>query len=248
MHLVKARQLFTGEGRSDEELLWQLYWEEGRQDVHRCQLVDLYTPFTRKISLSLAIKFRNLGVAPEDCSQNGMVGLLEAIERFNPGRTQFKTYAAYRIRGAVLNGITHYNEQLDLLAFRRESEKDRVASLLENRDPNADGFDQIVDATLDLAISVLMDEMMEEEEMEQTDSPYPTSEGYLLSRRLFDLAMALPERESMLIFYHYFLGYRFKEIATLMDISRSRTSQLHARALRLVREKYLGVKRLEFNA
>lgn len=239
MSVIKAQDLFGATGNVAERLLWQDYWQQPDDQKLRDQLVEYYSPFARKISLSLAISFRSLGVTPEDCFHSALVGLIEAIDRYKPGRAQFRTYAAYRVRGAVLNGISVYSEQLDMMSRNRAAQAERVASIKRGPKSSDDPFEQVVDATLNIAISVLLDELTEEcEEPEPQQHPYPAQEAYALSQQLFEAAMTLPEREAVIIYYHYFLDYRFNEIAVHLGVSKGRVSQLHARALTMIRERY----------
>jgi RNA polymerase sigma factor for flagellar operon FliA len=56
---------------------------------------------------------------------------------------------------------------------------------------------------------------------------------------------ALPDRERMLIKYHYFQHFPFDRVAEMMEISKSRVSQLHARALKLLREGFSGLNQFD---
>lgn len=73
--------------------------------VDKEQLVQRFAPFVKRIAYHLMARLP-ASVQVEDLVQNGMMGLLEAIGRFESGMgAQFETYAAQRIRGAMLDGL-----------------------------------------------------------------------------------------------------------------------------------------------
>ena len=89
-------------------------WRERRQDdgVAQASLVDRYLPFARSVAVGLYSKRLDDTVPFEDYIQYANLGLLEAIERFDVERgLAFTTYATYRIRGAVLNGLETATER-----------------------------------------------------------------------------------------------------------------------------------------
>ena len=86
---------------SEEARLWLAY--RGRGDGRsRARLIEAYQPLVFKIATHLRLREGIL----MDMIQEGTVGLIEAVERFDPGRgVRFSTFATYRIRGRVLNAL-----------------------------------------------------------------------------------------------------------------------------------------------
>ncbi len=88
--------------RPDEEArLWQAY--KGRGDARsRGRLIESYQPLVFKVTMQLRLREE----IAMDMIQEGTVGLIEAVERYDPGRgVRFSTYATYRIRGRILNAL-----------------------------------------------------------------------------------------------------------------------------------------------
>ncbi|MDR7617560.1 MAG: sigma-70 family RNA polymerase sigma factor, partial [Armatimonadota bacterium] len=86
---------------AEERELWERY--KGRQDRQaRSRLIEAYQPLVFKVVMGMGLPEAHL----MDMIQEGTVGLIDAVERFEPARGfRFSTYAAYRIRGAVLNAL-----------------------------------------------------------------------------------------------------------------------------------------------
>ena len=88
--------------RPDEEArLWRAY--KGRGDARsRGRLIESYQPLVFKVTMQLRLREEIV----MDMIQEGTVGLIEAVERFDPSRgVRFSTYATYRIRGRILNAL-----------------------------------------------------------------------------------------------------------------------------------------------
>ena len=73
--------------------------------LNKDQLVARYAPLVKRIAYHLMARLPS-SVQVDDLVQNGMIGLLDALNRFEAGMgAQFETYAAQRIRGAMLDGL-----------------------------------------------------------------------------------------------------------------------------------------------
>jgi len=88
--------------RADEEAgLWSAYRSRG-DERSRTRLIVAYQPLVFKVAMQLRLREAIL----MDMIQEGTVGLIEAVERFDPGRgILFSTFATYRIRGRMLNAL-----------------------------------------------------------------------------------------------------------------------------------------------
>ncbi|HKV45182.1 MAG TPA: sigma-70 family RNA polymerase sigma factor [bacterium] len=85
----------------EEARLWGAY--KGRGDVRsRTRLIESYQPLVFKVAMHLRLR----EAIVMDMIQEGTVGLIEAVERFDPARgVRFSTFATYRIRGRMLNAL-----------------------------------------------------------------------------------------------------------------------------------------------
>src|SRR5215217_267187 len=97
--------------RTDESVLWQR-WRESHDGEAREALLTLHMPYARTIAAVLYGKRVNDGVEFGDYHQLAAVGLLEAMDRFDPARgVQFRTFASRRMQGAVLSGLERLTEK-----------------------------------------------------------------------------------------------------------------------------------------
>ena len=86
---------------ADERRLWQDYKQRASRQS-RARLIEAYQPLVFKVAMSLRLREPVL----MDMIQEGTVGLIQAVERFDPGRgVRFSTFATYRIRGRILNAL-----------------------------------------------------------------------------------------------------------------------------------------------
>lgn len=175
-----------------------------------------------------------------DLVQLGMVGLLESIDRYTPARgVRFETYAAYRIEGAILDGLSSYSELQRQLAFRREFLRDRAESL-RNDDEGASksALERLADLAIGLALGLSLDADLEKsDEPAEPDNAYARLELVQLRARLAELVEQLPAAERLVIVRHYFQQQPFDEIARGKGLSKGRISQIHHSALRHLRER-----------
>src|SRR5579859_5894235 len=117
-----------------ERSLWEEYGRT-RQPELRQRLVKRYMPMTQGIAAHLFGRRVGNAVAFDDYLQYARVGLLEAIDRYDPGReASFTTFAGYRIRGAILNGLEQTTEVAAQAAQRRHSRLRERAHSIDIRD------------------------------------------------------------------------------------------------------------------
>jgi len=103
-----------------ESLLWQRYKEE-QDGPSRTRLIESYQPLVFKLMMRLGAQDDQL----MDLIQEGTVGLIEAVEAFNPKRgVHFSTYAKHRIRGRMLNYLAAKNQNVSTLDEYRHQLED----------------------------------------------------------------------------------------------------------------------------
>jgi len=214
-------------------------WANRQSPAERASLVEAYTPLVRR--LAARAYSRRIGGELEyaDLVQMGMVGLLEAIDRYTPARgVRFETFATYRVEGAILNGLPSYSELQRQLALRREMARERAQSLheqTETRDRSA--LERLADLAISLALGFALEDsgLGPYDEPAEPDNAYARTELAQLRRQLADLTAQLPEAERRVIFRHYFQQQPFDEIAAGMALTKGRISQIHHAALKRLR-------------
>jgi RNA polymerase sigma factor for flagellar operon FliA len=224
---------------TDARPLWQAFHQLKDQDS-RTQLVEHYMPLARIIAAKV------YGLRYDSCSnfddylQYARLGLIEAVDRYDSTRgASFETFSAYRIRGAILNGLDNSSETAAQRSFWRNRGKVVLESLQDNlrTPPERTSLDELADLTVELAIGlVLIDHGAESADEAPGSNPYAATELAQFSRLLRDLVRQLPQREREVIEGHYFGHVEFYVLAERYSISKGRVSQLHSRALGRLRE------------
>jgi RNA polymerase sigma factor for flagellar operon FliA len=233
----------SGPAIGEEAELWRQFCSRRDPETRRT-LIQHYLHLARRIAGSIYAQRYTEVVEFEDCLQYARVGLIEAIDRFDPSQNvQFATFATYRIRGSILNGLEHASERAAQHKQRRRVRlSERVASIRtdDSRSSGSDPFADMVDVTLALALGyILEDSGMWRSPHEDADTdPYRSLELGRLRERFALIVQALPEREQLIVRWHYFEHMEFGMIGEMLGLSKGRISQLHARALRLVRDAF----------
>jgi RNA polymerase sigma factor for flagellar operon FliA len=232
-----------------EQALWHRYVSE-RDPLVRGQIIERYLGIAQKMAAYLFSRRRDNSIDFADYLQYARVGLIEAIDRFNPDlNVSFATFASYRIRGAILNGIRRYTEQSSQKAYRQAVMRERTESLRE-RTPEHDAgavFEELVDTTIGLALGYILEDsaLWNAEQADRASDPYQSLELKRLQQRVGLIVEALPDRERMIIRYHYYEYMEFTMVAEILGVTKGRVSQIHARALRLIREAFESLERFQ---
>lgn len=204
----------------------------------------------RPLVISIARRVRrefDLTCEESDLVAFGFQGLLEAHSRFDPSRgVQFNTFAYYRIRGAVLDGVRAMAflprrayaklkaaEAADtLLEETGEANAQRPAGTQASTESRAEAMDQ---SLAQLTASFILSAVGQDE----SSQPASAEESLISAgdqRRVRDALEKLPERERALVQGFYFEGRQFDEVAKDLGISKSWASRLHTKALELLRD------------
>ena len=198
----------------------------------------------------------------EDLFESGILGLIEAAERFDDSKNvKFKTYAFHRIRGAVLDYL-----RLQDWVPRSVREKDNLIkdayNTLEqelNRTPHVEEIAEamgiscsdldkmMVDINMcsmlyleDISFGGNEDSKVKANEIikdEKTSGPLSNLESQEEKEVLERAITELPSKEKLVITLYYYEDMLLREIAEVMNLSESRVSQLHHRALMSIRAK-----------
>ncbi|MEH0167837.1 sigma-70 family RNA polymerase sigma factor [Roseateles microcysteis] len=217
-------------------------WAHRQSPAERAALVDAYTSLVRRLAAKCYARRGGTELEFADLVQLGMVGLLEAIDRYSPDRgARFETFATYRVEGAILNGLPEYSELQRQLEFRRRMVKERSASIQlpgEAQRPADSALVRLADLAVGLALGFALEDsgMYQDEESSRPDNAYARIELQQLRARLATLVTGLPDGERRVIERHYFQQIPFEEIAAGVNLTKGRVSQLHRAGLMRLRE------------
>ena len=209
------------------------------------RFIEAYRPLVLKLAGQLQ-RSLSLSVDLDELVAFGFRGLLEARDRFDSTRgVQFNTFAYYRVRGAIVDGIRDmaYLPRRAHARLRAAEAQDEIVetlgeSLHAPTAPSARSGEEAareIDQTLGkLAASYVLSSLGHGED----DGPVQPEELVVHKARAEELRTAvedLPEREKALVTGFYFEGRRFDEIADELGISKSWASRLHTKALERLR-------------
>jgi RNA polymerase sigma factor FliA len=240
--------------REDDAELWTKFLAS-RDPALREALILRYVPLVHfvlnRLGLSPAI-----GADYEDLASQGLLGLIDAVDRYDPTRgTQFSTYATLRVRGHVLDQLRAL-DWLSRTARRRTREVQNALTTLWGQFQRAPTDEELAThLNLDMAqlrqalveadhivISLdadsdsdteevsLYELLADDDHVENADPSVSLDEKDLLSN-LADMIKTLPEREQLILSLYYYEELTLKEIGKVLDLSESRVCQLHARAM-----------------
>jgi RNA polymerase sigma factor FliA len=226
-----------------------LLWNSARDgdSIARARLIESYLHYARIIAAKLYSGRIDSDLEFTEYLQFATVGLIEAIDRFDPTKdVQFKTFAGFRIHGAVMSGIEHLSEKRVQIATQARLRAERLNSgITEPQQPSNDIFHQLAEVAMSLAIGYMLDDTNEEEQVaysELSDNAYVGIELRQLKDKIRSLVERLPQRERTVIKCHYLNQMPFHLIADSMGLSKGRVSQIHHQALKLLRDAAKSVK------
>jgi len=228
--------------------------------INREQLVERFAPMVKRIACHLMARLP-ASVLLDDLVQNGMLGLLDAIGRFEAGvGAQFEAYAAQRVRGAMLDSLRENDwlprslrrscrlieaaiTQLEQETGRAPSEKELADSLGMTL---ADYQTMLQDARghqlvyLEDLVSEDGEDFLERHRVEESSDPAQLFEEEGVRQALVQAIADLPEREKLMMALYYEQDLNLREIGEVMGVSESRVCQLHSQAVMRLRTRLAG--------
>lgn len=240
---------------------WREFKETGSK-IAKDKLLVEYAHLVKYITNRLAVNLPK-SVDRDDLTSAGVLGLIKAVETFEPERGfKFETYAGHKIRGAILDEL----RALDWVprSVRQKSrELQKVFAKLENdlgRAPYDDEVCEAMNITMQEYEEMLSDvtpttiisleEAMPNREsdskelriidtIEDPGSDNPLKElGFAQVKEILkDAIMNLPEKEKLVVALYHYEELTLKEIGVVLDITESRVSQIHSKAILKLRSK-----------
>ena len=201
-----------------------------------------YAPLVRRIALQIAPRLP-ASVEVDDMIQEGMTGLLDALQRYEPQPgLNFETYARMRIKGAIYDSFRrddilprHQRQRLKSIeeATRELGQRlGRAPEEVEIAEAAGLSIEEYFEV-LDSAVSIcIMDELPEG--IEPADDQADPMQMVSLKEhtgRIEKLLQRLPDRERQVIALHYQEQLSYREIAYVMQLTPGRICQLHTQAM-----------------
>ncbi len=235
--------------------LWRRYKTSG-DDRARERLVVAYSPLVKYVAGRMSSGLPS-HVEEADLISYGLVGLINAIERFDLAREiKFETYAIPRVRGAIIDelrsldwvprsvrararDIENANAKLEHKLQRAPTDDEMAAELGLSMEDFQDSLIQISNSTI-AALDELWsvsdssgDQVSLLDTLHDPDAPDPERvvDATELKDRVADAIARLPEREKLVIALYYYENLTLREIGEVLGVTESRISQLHTKAV-----------------
>lgn len=244
---------------NNKKRLWEEY-SKNRSEKLREQIILEYVPLVKLVAGRLNM-YLGYTVEYDDLVGYGVFGLIDAIDKFDYDKgIKFETYASLRIRGAILDQI----RKMDWIprSVRQKQKQIEAAVTKLEKEKGANLKDK--DVALELGISLdeyrnwesltnisniaSLDEFMEQgtdggvKEFKNTAfiEPEQAADREEVKKLLMESLELLTEKERKVVLLYYYEDLTLKEVAGVLEVSESRISQLHSKALEKMR-KHLGV-------
>ena len=223
-------------------------------------LIMEYAPLIKFIAQKIAVRLPS-HIELDDLISSGVIGLMDAIEKYDPKRdNKFKTYAEFRIRGAILDELRAQDwvprsvrdkaKLLDKTIVELESTLGRTATdeeVAEKLSLSLDEFYDLVNQVRPVSVLSIdeantfsnVDKMSILNLLESCKINNPLNQLKLKSvkQTVTKAIEELPERQRLVLSLYYYEDLNLKEIWKVLRVTESRVSQLHAQAITRLRAK-----------
>jgi RNA polymerase sigma factor for flagellar operon FliA len=250
----------------EEDRLWELY--RRTEDIHiRNEIIMRYAPLVKYVAGKVSVTLPSM-VEYRDLVGYGTFGLFDAIEKFDPNKNvKFKTYAVTRIRGAIYDhlreldwvprSIRRKTKQIERAIAELESQLGRPATDEEIAKEMGIDCKELLKIMSKVASSSILslheiwpinseaEGYTIEDSLESTrlENPDLVLEREEIRRVIFEALQELPEKEKKVMVLYYYENLTLREIGKILEVTESRVSQLHTRAILRLRAKLSNKKR-----
>lgn len=245
--------------------LWEDYANTKSPEI-REKIILEYAPLVKVVAGRLSM-YLGYNVEYEDLVSYGIFGLIDAIDKFDCLKdVKFETYASLRIRGAILDQIRKMDwiprtirqkqKRIDAAIkeieaqYGRSATDEEIARILGITDEEYLDWQSQMKITNVVSLNEFLEQGSEvsneagSTKSEAFDSPEEILERDELKKMLAEALELLTEKERKVIVLYYYEDLTLKEISNIMEVSESRISQLHTRALQKMRGRlgeYIGI-------
>jgi RNA polymerase sigma factor for flagellar operon FliA len=244
----------------NEEELWQRYRKK-RDPVIRDTFIKQYAPLVKYVAGKVAMGMPH-NVEFDDLVGFGVFGLIDAIEKYDPEKNvKFKTYAVTRIRGAIFDelrqidwvprSVRQKTREIESVISALEAQIGRTAT--DQEIAGALGMDegeylktiQKISSTSILSLNDVWFSGDENDKVSIGDSiespsslnPDVMVEKDEIRRVIVEAINELPDKEKKILVLYYYEDLTLKDIGRVLEVTESRVSQLHNKAIQHLRSK-----------
>jgi RNA polymerase sigma factor FliA len=231
------------------------------------EIIVEYAPLVKFIAQKIASRLPS-NIELDDLISCGVIGLMDAIEKFDPTRdNKFKTYAEFRIRGAILDELRSQDwvprsvrekaKQVEKAYAKLEKELGRPATddeMCAELQCNMEEFHDLINKSKSVSLLNIDDTismsrgdkkmMVSLMENSRSGNPFSAVNYKRAQERIKEGIKTLPEKQRLVLSLYYFEDLNLKEIGQVLDVTESRVSQLHTQAILKLKAKL----KLEFES
>ena len=244
------------EYEDENSSLWKEFKKTNSPELKE-ELILKYAPLVKFVAGRIGIYFGG-NVDYEDLVSYGIFGLIDAIDKFDLDKgVKFRTYASLRIRGAIIDSVRNLDwiprslrqksKELEKLYSELENELGRSATdedMARKLGISTEEFGKMIN-DINISSLVSLDEYFEQnydhgispKDMGKDTQPEGFAEKNEIKNILGKSIDMLPEKEKMVITLYYYEELTLKEISVIMNVSESRISQLHTKAIMRLKGK-----------
>ncbi len=241
--------------KPEEQQLWDGFISSGRTGKCRDELIMKYLPLIKYVAGRMAVT-PPAGLDYEDILSFGVFGLIDAVDRFEPSKGfVFQTFAIPRIRGSILDELRKYD-------WYSRTGREKVQKLNRAMEKVFQTEGKFTDDAIRKEMGVSDEEYYEIQELASRgyitslDDVTPLDDGEVSLestiaddregaperlvyeselQEVADALRELPERECQMLSLYYYEGLTLKEIGKVLGVSESRVSQIHGKALSMLK-------------
>jgi RNA polymerase sigma factor for flagellar operon FliA len=249
-----------------EEELW-IQYRKKRDPKIREAFIKQYAPLVKYVAGKVAVGMPH-NVEFDDLVGFGVFGLLDAIDKFDPEKNvKFKTYAVTRIRGAIFDelrsidwvprSVRQKTREVEEAIGSLEAQLGRTASdqeIAQSMGMDESEFLKTMQRISSTSILSLNDVWFSGDESDKVsigdsiESPSSLNPDVIVEKEeirrvIIDAINNLPEKEKKILVLYYYEDLTLKEIGQVLEVTESRVSQLHTKAILRLRSKLTNIRK-----
>ncbi|MDP4301569.1 RNA polymerase sigma factor FliA [Leptothrix discophora] len=233
-----------------------MYTAKGQLDVNA--MLKQYSPLVRRLAHQMIAKLP-ANVEIDDLIQVGMIGLTDALSRFDSGQgVQFETFATQRIRGAMLDelrgadwmsrGNRKHQRDIEGAVHRLEQRLGRTpqeSEIAKEMGVTLAEYQDLLNKVRGTQLIYLEDiggddgdnDYLDRHVADESGDPLSQLNDHRMRQALVEAIKNLPEREQYVMSMYYEQDMNLKEIAAVLGVTESRVCQLHSQSIARLRAK-----------
>ena len=240
---------------AERQKIWERYMRT-RETELRDQLLLEYVNVVNLVAGRMGM-YLGYTVEYDDLVGYGIFGLIDAIDKYDMAKNvKFETYASLRIRGSILDHIRKLDwvprtlrqkqKKMDTVSGKLEEELGRPATDQEIADELGLTLDEYEGwkSEAELTNLISLDDYLEQGNEGRLDAfgsrfvgPEAAVEQDEMKKMLTEALESLTDKEQKVVTFYYYEDLTLKEISEILEVSESRVSQLHTKALKKIKDK-----------